>query len=130
MTKKRNGAGHRCTDAEPRSDRSSSAKIRFKHKAKYRRKTTQARLSPHQHVNPAARALATMEIADIKVGERIRDDMGDIEGLAESIEDLGLLNPVTVDEDGRLLAGARRLTACKRLGWKDIPVNVIRCRDD
>jgi ParB-like chromosome segregation protein Spo0J len=27
---------------------------------------------------------------------------------------IGLLNPITVDENGRLLAGARRLAACKR----------------
>ena len=58
---------------------------------------------------------SSMPISDIKVGQRIRKDMGDLAGLAESIEDLGLLNPVTVDEDGRLLAGARRLAACKRL---------------
>jgi ParB family chromosome partitioning protein len=68
-----------------------------------------------------------MPVADIKVGKRIRKDMGDIEGLAESIEDIGLLNPISVDEDGRLLAGARRLAACKRLGWKTIPVNVVKC---
>jgi ParB family transcriptional regulator, chromosome partitioning protein len=53
--------------------------------------------------------------------------MGDLAGLAESIEDIGLLNPITVDENGRLLAGARRLAACKRLKWKTIPVNVVRC---
>jgi hypothetical protein len=29
---------------------------------------------------------------------------------------VGLLNPITVDENGRLLAGARRLAACKRRG--------------
>lgn len=29
-------------------------------------------------------------IADIRIGERIRKDMGDLAGLAESIEDLGL----------------------------------------
>jgi ParB family transcriptional regulator, chromosome partitioning protein len=71
--------------------------------------------------------MTTMSIADIKVGKRIRKDMGDLAGLAESIEDIGLLNPITVDENGRLLAGARRLAACKRLKWKTIPVNVVRC---
>jgi ParB family chromosome partitioning protein len=72
----------------------------------------------------------SMPIADIKIGTRIRKDMGNIAGLAESIEDLGLLNPVTVDENGLLLAGARRLAACKRLGWQKIPVNIVRCDDD
>jgi ParB family chromosome partitioning protein len=67
-------------------------------------------------------------IADIKVGKRRRRrDMGDIGTLAESIEDIGLLNPITVNERCQLLAGARRLAACKQLGWKRIPVNVVRC---
>jgi ParB family chromosome partitioning protein len=76
-------------------------------------------------MNPAA---PTMPISRIKVGKRHRRDLGDIAGLAASISDIGLLNPITVDEDGRLLAGARRLVACKQLGWKEIPVNVVRVR--
>jgi ParB family transcriptional regulator, chromosome partitioning protein len=69
----------------------------------------------------------TRAIADIKVGrKRIRKDMGDIQSLAESIEDIGLLHAITVDEEGRLSAGARRLAAAKLLGWKTIPVNVVR----
>ena len=64
----------------------------------------------------------------VVVGHRRRKDMGDIDSLAASIEDIGLLHPITVDEQGRLLAGARRLAACKLLGWKDIPVNVARMR--
>ena len=68
----------------------------------------------------------TMPIDDIIVGERNRSDMGDIEGLAASIDDIGLLNPITVDEGGRLLAGGRRLAACKLLGWEHVEVRVIR----
>jgi ParB family transcriptional regulator, chromosome partitioning protein len=67
------------------------------------------------------------KITDIRVGKRHRRDMGDIAGLAASIEDIGLLHPITVDEKNRLLAGARRLAACKSLGWKTVPVNVVRC---
>jgi ParB family transcriptional regulator, chromosome partitioning protein len=67
-----------------------------------------------------------MKIANIKVGERHRKDLGDIEGLAASIEDLGLLHPITVDEQGWLLAGARRLAACKRLGLEKIEAKVVR----
>lgn len=63
----------------------------------------------------------------IKIGKRHRRDLGDIDALAGSIEDIGLLNPITVDEKNRLLAGARRLAACKQLGWKTILVNVVRC---
>jgi ParB family chromosome partitioning protein len=69
----------------------------------------------------------TFSLDRIRVGERHRRDMGDIDSLAASIEDLGLLHPITVDQDGRLLAGARRLAAFKLLGRTEIPVNVMRC---
>jgi ParB family transcriptional regulator, chromosome partitioning protein len=65
-------------------------------------------------------------IADIVVRERHRRDLGDIEGLAESIEDLGLLHAITINESGVLLAGARRLAAVKRLGWTHSPVKVVK----
>jgi hypothetical protein len=55
----------------------------------------------------------------IRIGKRRRLDLGDIAGLAESIEDLGLLHSITVDQDGRPLAGARRLAVYKRLGRTD-----------
>jgi ParB family chromosome partitioning protein len=53
--------------------------------------------------------------------------MGDIEGLAASIAEIGLLHPITVDENGLLLAGARRLAACKQLGLETIEVRIVRC---
>jgi hypothetical protein len=44
--------------------------------------------------------------------------------LARSIRDIGLLHPIVVSQDGLLLAGGRRLEACKMLGWQDIPVTI------
>jgi ParB family chromosome partitioning protein len=59
----------------------------------------------------------TKSISDIRVGDnRHRRELGDIAGLAESIRTIGLLHPITVDAEGNLLAGARRLAACKQLG--------------
>ena len=66
-----------------------------------------------------------MRIADRQIGERHRKDMGDIEGLARSIDEIGLLHPVVVRPDGTLVAGERRIKACLLLGWQDIPVTVI-----
>ena len=66
-----------------------------------------------------------MRIADIQIGERHRKDMGDIEGLARSIDEIGLLHPVVVRPDGTLVAGERRIKACLLLGWQDIPVTVV-----
>lgn len=64
-------------------------------------------------------------IASIKIGIRHRKDMGDIAGLAASIAEIGLLHPIVVRADGTLIAGERRLEACKQLGWVDVSVNVV-----
>ena len=52
--------------------------------------------------------------------------MGDIESLAASIAAVGLIHPIAVDEDGLLLAGARRLAACKQLGLKEVEVKILK----
>lgn len=52
---------------------------------------------------------------------RQRKDLGNVEELAESIARLGLINPVVIDSDSCLVAGERRLTACRLLGWTSIP---------
>lgn len=41
--------------------------------------------------------------------------------LIESIGRIGLINPIVVDKDCVLVAGERRLSACKALGWTSIP---------
>ncbi|MHB8953522.1 MAG: DNA methyltransferase [Pirellulaceae bacterium] len=58
----------------------------------------------------------------IDVGNRTRKDMGDLAALASSIEEIGLLQPVVIDSENKLVAGRRRIEACKRLGWKEVPV--------
>jgi DNA modification methylase/ParB-like chromosome segregation protein Spo0J len=64
-------------------------------------------------------------ISSIRVGKRFRTDLGDLDSLAESIQDIGLLHPVVISPDRTLIAGFRRLRACKGLGWKRIPVRVV-----
>ena len=66
----------------------------------------------------------TRRISDI-ISHCYRQDLGDIQGLAASIREFGLLRPVLLTRDNRLLAGLRRLEACKLLGWKTIPVIVF-----
>jgi ParB family chromosome partitioning protein len=68
--------------------------------------------------------MTKMLITDIKVGKRIRRDMGDIAGLAADMAEIGLLQPVIVSPEGKLLAGGRRLHAAEKLGWKTIDVIV------
>jgi N6-adenosine-specific RNA methylase IME4 len=67
----------------------------------------------------------TMPIAAIRVGTRHRRDMGDISTLADSIAELGLLHPIVVTPDGTLIAGQRRIEACRALGRSEIPVRVL-----
>ncbi len=47
-----------------------------------------------------------------------------VQSLAESIRDIGLLTPITVRADGRLIAGAHRLEAYRLLGRDTIPCRV------
>ena len=57
-------------------------------------------------------------VDSILVGVRHRTDYGDIQALADSIAEVGLLQPVTITPDGVLICGARRLAALKHLGLK------------
>jgi len=67
-------------------------------------------------------------IETIRVGHRAREDMGDLEGLKKSIASNGLINPIAIkeapDSGYALLAGERRLRACKELGYKEIACNI------
>lgn len=61
-------------------------------------------------------------IESIIIGARHRKDMGDIEALAASIAEIGLLQPPTITPEGVLVCGARRLAAIKKLGWRTVGV--------
>ncbi|WP_062560347.1 ParB N-terminal domain-containing protein [Paracoccus aminovorans] len=77
------------------------------------------------------------EIGHISTMGRLRKaDPKQVAGIAESIKEVGLLNPITVvlgkvifngqKIDGyQLVAGLHRLEACKSLGWADIPIAVL-----
>jgi ParB family chromosome partitioning protein len=69
--------------------------------------------------------MSALPIDSIKVGARFRQDHGDIAALAASIADIGLLHPIVVTQHGQLLAGRRRLEACKSLRWETIPVTIM-----
>lgn len=72
-----------------------------------------------------------LKTSEIKIGDRVRDDLGDLEALADSIDRNGLIHAIVVDEDKRLIAGGRRLAAVKlleqRLG-KEIPIRAHMLR--
>lgn len=66
-----------------------------------------------------------MQLDEIQVGFRYRKELGDLRALAQSIEEVGLLHPIVVTPEGRLIAGQRRLEACRLLGWHEVPVTVV-----
>src|SRR5690625_4406576 len=61
-------------------------------------------------------------VASIQVGHRHRSDLGDIDALAASISEQGLLQPLTVTPEGVLVCGRRRLAAIQQLGWRTVSV--------
>ncbi len=72
-------------------------------------------------------------IADIEVGERFRQDLGDITALADSIRKDGLIQPIAVcnnsgDIPYRLIAGGRRFYAISHIAQKQGGKDTISCR--
>lgn len=66
-----------------------------------------------------------IKIAEIKVGDNRREiDEANVANLMKSIREVGLINAITVTQGNKLIAGAHRLEACKRLGWEEIECNV------
>lgn len=73
---------------------------------------------------------AELRIDAIICEGRHRSDLGDIRSLADSIDTIGLIHPVVVTPEHKLIAGGRRLAAAKALGWDTIPVTVIHTLAD
>lgn len=65
----------------------------------------------------------------IIVEGRFREDMGDIDGLTASVKEKGLLQPISIDTNFRLLAGGRRYAAAQKAGLTHISA-VIRPTTD
>lgn len=69
--------------------------------------------------------VVTLPITGVKIGQRFRSDLGDINALANSIKELGLLQPIGVDQHHQLIFGERRLRAHQALGLENIQARVI-----
>jgi N6-adenosine-specific RNA methylase IME4 len=68
-----------------------------------------------------------IKISEIKVNSdnRLRKKHTNIESLAASIESIGLLHPVVIDENNNLIAGYRRIKAYEYLGRTEIPYRSV-----
>ena len=63
-----------------------------------------------------------IEIEKIKVSDRGRKDLGDIQSLAASISNQGLISPILLNQDNELVAGERRMRSHELLGLKHIAI--------
>ena len=63
----------------------------------------------------------------------LRSQLTNIEQLAQSIKEKGLLQPIVVrpsdDDIFEIVAGTRRFNACKLLGWRKIPCHIVELDD-
>jgi len=74
-----------------------------------------------------AREIIEIPCEQIRIGERIRQELGDLEELANSIAAEGLLQPIGINEDSLLVFGERRLRAVRDiLKWPTIAARVVR----
>jgi ParB-like chromosome segregation protein Spo0J len=61
--------------------------------------------------------LKTYNLSDIRIGERFRKDLGNLDSLAASIRDRGLFHLPLVTTNGELVCGRLRILAMQKLGW-------------
>jgi hypothetical protein len=72
---------------------------------------------------------APIPIDSIKIGSRLRKDLGDIASLAEDIREIGLLHSIVINQNGELICGLRRIEAFKLLGKSEIPAHIVNLDD-
>jgi len=68
-------------------------------------------------------------VVDIQIGNRFRRDLGDIVAMADSIKEVGLLQPILLGTDLQLISGIRRLEAHRHLGREQILARVLDVED-
>lgn len=73
--------------------------------------------------------LELVPIANIELGDRRRGDYGDVDELAASIKERGLIHPIAVQSDDgkspfKLCAGGRRLLACTLLEMEKVSCRI------
>lgn len=64
-------------------------------------------------------------INEVKLTNKYLRLDSDVEQLKKSIETVGIINPLILNQDNILVAGGRRFTAMKSLGWDEVPFSRI-----
>lgn len=85
---------------------------------------------------PTSTPRLTIPISQVRIGERIRTDFGDLQELIDSFKEneaVGkprLIHPIVVDSDFTLIDGGRRLAAHERAGYTDIDIAFFAVLDE
>ena len=66
-----------------------------------------------------------IHINEVKLSNKYLRLDSDVEQLKNSIETVGIINPLILNQDNILVAGGRRFTAMKSLGWEKVPYSRI-----
>ncbi len=66
-----------------------------------------------------------IDINDVKIGKRVRKEIGDLTELKSSLQKYGLINPIVVTPDNNLVSGYRRICAARELGWINIEARIM-----
>ena len=75
----------------------------------------------HQEDGSHSPELIRIKVSDVKIRIRLRaSNEENIQDIAESIKEIGLINPISIDAEHNLIAGYHRLQAHKLLGLKEI----------
>ncbi|MCK5726644.1 MAG: ParB N-terminal domain-containing protein [Thiotrichaceae bacterium] len=69
--------------------------------------------------------ITTRALIDIKLNNKYLRLNTNVDTLKKSIEKIGLINPITLNQDNDLLAGSRRFQAMSELGWKECNVHIV-----
>ena len=74
--------------------------------------------------NPGVRHLR-INIKDLIINKRFRQDLGNIDEFANSIKKFGLIQPIIITKKKELVCGRRRVEAHKKLGFSTIEAIII-----
>ncbi len=66
-----------------------------------------------------------MSLSDITIDNKYLRTDTDVDSLIKSIEQIGLINPLIVNKDNKLIAGGRRFSAVKAMGWDEAPIVIV-----
>ena len=56
--------------------------------------------------------------------------LSDLEDLKSSIQEVGLLQPLRLDQFKQILSGHRRFECIKELGWEEVEVDIKEINDE